>query len=410
MKGIKNLSQIITLEGVHKKGGRRPLRGDLCIIENGSIVFDEDKILWVGSQKNIPKEYENIPFIDGSGHILTPEVVDSHTHLVFGGNRAREYGMRLDGADYQEIANAGGGILSSMKMTNEASFNELFESAKERIKKIHSYGVGTIEIKSGYGLNIEKEIECSRVIKKLKEFFSPQIQIFSTFMPAHAIPKTWSSPQKYMEDVVYPATEQAAKEKLFDAIDIFHEEGYFGSKITKEYLEWCQSKDFAIKMHVDEFNDNGGAEMAHNYKALSADHLLCVGKRGIKALSKSDTIATILPGTGFFLGKNQAPAKELIEQGAKLSIASDYNPGSCHCDNLILIASLAAPQLKLNLAEVWTGITYNAAASLGLTKQGVLVKGFRPRFSLFRAKIIDEITYNWGHNLANSDLLAQAFS
>lgn len=410
MKGIKNLNQIVTLEGALKKEGRRVNREDLSPLEQGAVVFDSNEILWVGESKLIPKEYQNIEWVDGSNHILTPEVVDSHTHLVFGGNRAWEYGMRLDGADYQEIGRSGGGILSTMRMTNEASFEELFESASQRIEKINSYGVGTIEIKTGYGLNIEKELECARVIKKLKEKFSPRVQIFSTFMPAHAVPKDFSSVKEYMDKIVYPSTEKAFQENLFDAVDIFHEEGYFDNQTTEEFLSWCQQRGIAIKMHVDEFNDNGGARLAHQYQALSADHLLCVGEDGLKALSGSNTVASILPGTGFFLGKPQAPARKIIDSGARLSIASDYNPGSCHCDNLILISSLAAPQLKLTLSEVWVGITLNAAAALGLENQGAIVKGKKPRFSLWKAKIVDEITYNWGHSLADTELLTQVLA
>ncbi len=410
MKGIKNLNQILTLEGVAKKNGRHPKREDLSIIEDGAIVFNKDEILWIGKTESIPLEYQEVSFLDGSNRILTPEIVDSHTHLVFGGDRSWEYGMRLDGADYQDIAKAGGGILSTMRMTNELSEDELYELAIERVQKIHSYGVGTIEVKTGYGLTIESELRCARVIKRLKEKFNPKIKIFSTFMPAHAVPKQYKSVKEYMDQVVYPATEKALAEGLLDAVDIFHEVGYFDNAITEEFLNWATEKGLPIKMHVDEFNDNGGASLAAKFKALSCDHLLCVGDKGLEDLKESETVATILPGTGFFLGKPQAPARKLIDSGARLAIASDYNPGSCHCDNLLLISSLAAPHMNLSLAELWSGITYNAAGALGLDNQGSLLVGKSPRFSVFQAKILDEITYNWGVNKADPDLITQVYS
>ena len=211
MQGIKNLSQIVTLSGVYKKNGRNPKQEDLGLINNGAIVYDDNKILWVGESTQVPTEYTGIDFKDGTGHTLTPEIVDSHTHIVFGGNRSNEYSMRLNGADYQEIANAGGGILSTMKSTNENDEDKLFCMAKERVKRLQSYGIGTIEIKTGYGLNVEKELECARVIKRLKDFFEPRVKIFCTFMPAHAVPQNFNSGGEYLEKVVYPAFEKVKK-------------------------------------------------------------------------------------------------------------------------------------------------------------------------------------------------------
>ncbi|MCF8058064.1 MAG: imidazolonepropionase [Bacteriovoracaceae bacterium] len=402
MKGFRNLSQIVTLSGVHKKNGRRPLMEDLHIIEDGAIIFDGEKIIWVGTTSNIPDNYKDVPLTELQGHVLTPEIVDSHTHLIFGGNRAQEYTMRLNGADYQEIAQAGGGILSTMNHTNALHKEELHSLAKERIERIHSYGVGTIEIKSGYGLNIQKEIECAEIIHELKKEFKGHVQIFNTFMPAHAIPSGYESGREYLEKVVYPSIEQIHKKSIIDAVDIFFEEGYFNKSDTETLFEFCKNLNIPLKVHADEFNDNGGASLACHYKALSCDHLLKTGAEGIKSLANSETVATILPGTGFFLGKAQANARQLIDSGAKLSIASDFNPGSCHCDNLLLIASLAGPALKLSLAEIWTGITLNAAHSLGLKDQGAILEGMKPRFSLFKVNQVDEITYNWGRNFAIS--------
>jgi len=400
LKGYAQISQLVTLQGVHDKDGRRPKKEDLSIISNGAVVFDDNQILWVGSSDDIPTKYINIKWESLKDHCVLPELVDSHTHLVFGGNRAAEYSMRLNGATYAEIAQAGGGIISTMKMTNEASTDELFKSACQRIKQINSYGIGTIEIKSGYGLNIEKEVEVSLIIDRLKKEFAPEIQIFNTFMAAHAVPKEYSSARVYIDSVVIPALDKVHSEVQIDAVDIFHEEGYFSSEDTIYLFDYCRQKGLALKSHADEFKDNQGAALAAKYDCLSTDHLLCTSQEGIEALANSNTVATILPGTGFFLGKPQSDARSMIDSGVKLSIASDYNPGSCHCDNLILIASIAAPNLKLSQAELWCGITYNAAAALGLKNQGAITVGMKPRFSIFKVSSIDEITYNWGKNFA----------
>lgn len=400
MRGFSNVSQIITLEGAHQKDGRRVNQDDLSIINNGAVVFNDEEILWVGSQKNIPKEYQSIPFKDLCGHTLTPEIVDPHTHTIFGGNRSFEYSLRLNGADYEDIAKAGGGILNTTKATNDSTYEELYHNTRERLLRINSYGVGTIEVKTGYALNISKELECLKVLNELKKELAPKIQIQTTLMPAHAIPKSFSSAKEYIDQVVFPCLEKAMKESSFDATDIFHERGYFSTEDTEYFLKWCQQNKIQVKTHADEFNDNGGASLACRYEALSCDHLLQVGQKGIEDLSKSKTVATLLPGTGFFLGKSQAPARKLLDGGAKVALASDYNPGSCHCDNLLLIASLAAPHMKISLSELWTAITHNSAHALGLKDQGAIIKGLKPRFSAFKVPQVDEITYNWGRNLA----------
>lgn len=398
MKLYTHLNQILTLKGASLKDGRNLQPEDLSLIEDGAIVFDDEKIHWVGETKLLPETYKNLQGHNLTGHVLTPEMVDSHTHIVFGGDRAQEYADRLNGTSYEAIAKRGGGILFTMKKTNEASMEELFNSASERIERLYSYGIGTIEIKSGYGLNFEKEYEVTLLIDRLKKKYAPKIQVFNTYLAAHDVPKTFSSSTQYLNEVVIPLLEKLAPLKVIDAVDIFHEKNYFTDEDTTLLFEKAKSLGIARKIHADELNDNGGAELASKYGALSADHLLKISSSGIKALSTSKTVATLLPGTAFFLGKPLAPARALLDGGAKVAIASDYNPGSCHCDNLLLIASMAAAQLKLNQAEVWAGITLNAAGALGLKEQGALVTGMKPRFSLFKTESLSHITYNWGRN------------
>lgn len=400
MKVYRNLAQILTLKDAHAKDGRRLVPSDLSLIENGAIVFDDAKILWVGADTDLPQEYHSISAFDGKGHVLTPGLVDSHTHLVFAGNRAREYSARLNGADYQAIAQSGGGILHTMTKTLAASEEELFASSVERLERIKSYGVTSIEMKSGYALTIEGELRLLRVAARLKKHFKGQLQIISTYMGAHAVPAQFKTSAEFVSAVVLPAMEQGQAEGLIDAVDVFHEQGYFNSSDTETIFKKAQLLGLPCKIHADEFQDNGGAALAAKYQALSADHLLKAGDAGIAALASSNTVATLLPGTAFFLGKDLPRARKMLDAGCKVAIASDYNPGSSHVDNLLLVASIAAPSLKMNQAELWCAITLNAAAALGLKNQGALVAGQRAVFSLFQAQDLAEITYNWGVSLS----------
>lgn len=400
IKIFRNFSEIATLAPAHKKDGRNLIPSDLGLIKNGSIVFNQDEILWVGPDSELPEDYLNIEAVDASGKSCTPEIVDSHTHIVFGGDRAHEYSMRLNGASYEEIASAGGGILNSMKGTNALSRSELLKLAQQRIKAIKAYGVGTIEIKSGYGLSFEKEYEISHIIHDLKNVFRPDVQIVNTFMAAHAVPKEFSSSYAYMKEVVLPLLDKLGEEQILDCVDIFHEKNYFSDEDVVSLFERAKRWNIPVKIHADEFNDNKGAILATKYQALSADHLLATGADGILALKESSTVATLLPGTGSFLGKPQANARAFLDAGVKVAIGSDYNPGSCHCDNILMLASIAAPIYKMNMAELWCAITLNASHAVGIKNQGAIIPGLRPRFSVFNTDSIDRITYNWGKNLA----------
>lgn len=398
---LSNINQTLLLENAAKKDGRRLSPEDFDVLSNSCVIYD-DAIRFVGLEKDIPKELLDKVTTKKNleGFVLTPEIVDCHTHLIFGGNRSKEYSMRLNGADYQKIAQAGGGILESSRGTNSISDNDLLDICSTRIKRLNSLGVGTIEIKSGYGLGFDEEYRLSKLIHKLKEEFSPKINIINTYMAAHAVPSTSANSTEYIKDICIPLMNKLSGENIIDAVDIFHEEGYFNQEDVKLLFDEAVKLNLRVKSHADEFQDNDGAALAVEYNALSTDHLLCSSTRGIQKLSESSTVATLLPGTGFFLGKPQADARAFLDAGVKVAIGSDYNPGSCHCDNVLLLASLAAPHYRINITELWTAITLNASHALGLMDQGSIQVGMKPRFSLFRANTIDEITYNWGNNLA----------
>lgn len=394
-----HLNEVLTLESALRKDGRRLSPSDMSLIQDGAVAVEGDTIVWVGETNSLPTKYQNYEKHPLNGHVLTPELVDSHTHIVFGGDRAQEYADRLNGVSYEEIRKRGGGILLTMNKTNQATAEELYESACRRIERLYSYGIGSIEIKSGYGLNVEKERLISGVIHKLKHHFEPRIRIFNTYLAAHDVPSNFSSSEEYLDQVVLPLLEELAKQKIIDAVDIFHEKNYFSAEDTKRLFEKAARLGIARKIHADELNDNDGARLAVDHNALSADHLLKVSAEGIASLASSKTVATLLPGTAFFLGKPLAPARALLDGGAKVALASDYNPGSCHCDNLLLIGSLAAPQLKLTQAELWCALTLNAAHALGFMDQGAIVPGMKARMTLFKTESLSHITYNWGRNL-----------
>ena len=264
---IKNISQLATLSKVSQKDGRKLSPDDIGIIDKGAIVFDSQEILWVGEERSLPKKYAgNRRSIDLGGRVLLPEIVDPHTHIVFAGDRSKEYSMRLKGEDYEKIALAGGGILYTMAQTNLASERELKKLAIERIKRIHSYGVGTIEIKSGYGLNAQKEEKISRLIAELKEELAPNIHIVNTYMAAHAVPPHHNSSHNYILEEVVPLMKKLVSEKIIDAVDIFHEEGYFDSIDVEVIFQEAAKLSLPVKIHADEFRDNGGRCWLANIK------------------------------------------------------------------------------------------------------------------------------------------------
>jgi imidazolonepropionase len=399
---LKNIGSVITLLSAYKKDGRNLKPNDCDLDKNISIICSQDSIEYVGTDQNSIEMYKDrIELtVNLREYSVTPEVVDSHTHLVFGGNRSDEYVKRLNGISYQDIAKQGGGINHTSTHTNDLSAEQLFRESVMKIEQIYQYGVGTIEIKSGYGLNVEKEIELSKIIERLKKHFAPRVQILNTFMAAHAIPANYQTSDQYMKEVCIPALKEVSKLGIIDFVDIFHENGYFSAENVKELNSVCHQLGLNMRVHADEFCDNNGAEIAADLKFFSADHLLAISDMGVKALANSSTVATLLPGTGYFLGKKQAPARKLLDAGCKVAIASDFNPGSCHIDNLILLSNIAAPNYKLNQAELWSSITLNAAHSLGLKKQGAIIKGLAPRFSFFKTPDINEVTYSWTKNLS----------
>ena len=399
---LTGVRQLASLEGAWRKGGRGLDPADLSLIDGAAVAFDEREVLWAGPEAALPPALSDAEPVDCRGLVVVPEVVDCHTHLVFAGDRAGEHAMRLDGADYREIARRGGGILSTARATRAASEEGLLRSARGRIERIRSRGVGAVEVKSGYGLDREAELRISRVVGALRREYAGRVTVRSTFLAAHAVPPEAPGPGAYMEGTVLPLLEELARdgEARPDAVDVFHEEGYFGAAEAEALYRRARELGIPVKCHADEFADGKAAVLACRHGALSADHLLMTGEDGVEALASSPTVAVLLPGTCLFLGKGQAPGRRLLDAGCRVAVGSDYNPGSCHIDDVLLCAFLAAPLHRMNTAELWAAVTLNAAAALGLGGQGALVPGLAPRFSFFRADSLARVAYSPGRNLA----------
>jgi imidazolonepropionase len=393
MKVYRHIKELVTMKGALTKDGRRLLDEDLSLLKDGAIVFDEQKIHWVGRDKDLPAHYTSFPSVTLKDHVVTPGIIDCHTHSVFAGDRSHEYIQRLSGMDYQQIAKNGGGILFSVEKTLAATDDELFQAAIPRLSRMYYAGVRGVEIKSGYALSIEGELRLLRVIKKLKESFAGKIFISSTFMGAHAVPQGMKS-SEHMDKNVLPALYKAHQESLVDAVDIFYEDGFFTKDDVIQLAQFTKELGLPLKAHVDEFNDNDGAFLAVSKGCISAEHLLHSSIKGINALGANPTVAVALPGTAFFLGKPLAPVVRMLNAGAKVAIGSDFNPGSSHLHNVLLLAALSAPTFKMNQAHLWAAITLNAAHAIGWKNAGVLQTGYLPLMSIFKAPSLDWITYD----------------
>lgn len=396
-KLFTDISQLLTLEGARKKDGRHPEEKDLSIIENAAIAVDTDgKIGWIGKTSEIPERYSASARESRAGQTWIPAPVECHTHLIFAGSREKEYGMRCGGMTYQQIGEKGGGILSTVKATREASFDKLTQLAESRIRKFEQKGVGALEIKSGYGLTLESEIRMLEVIERLRS--KSQLKLVATFLPAHAVPPEFKGRQdEYVKVICDEWIPEVAKRKLATFFDIFIEKGYFDLKQSEKMIRSALDAGLKIKLHVDQFNAFGGAELAAKLGAVSADHLDCVGDAGIQAIGKSKTVAVLAPGASLFTATPFPPARKLIDAGARVALTTDFNPGTCPSTNLGLMATIAASQMKMTLPETIVALTYGAAAAVGLeSEMGSVSVGSTLRCAVIQAPGYEAWAYGFG--------------
>ena len=372
-------------------------------INNAYLLIENGKISDFGKMSEISK-IDNVETIDAKNKIVLPCWCDSHTHSVYTGNRSDEYLQRIKGVSYQEIANNGGGILKSSRQINSISEDELFFESKNRIEKLIKYGTGSLEIKTGYGLSYDGELKMLKVIKRLKE--SLPIQIKSTFLGAHAIPKNYKK-EEYFRLVLDEMLPDFAKDELIDFVDIFCEKNYFSAEDTKILCNKASELGIASKIHVNQFNSIGGVKVAVDCGALTVDHLEVINKSDINILKQSKTMPVLLPGCSFFLGIEYADAKTLLSNEIPFAIASDYNPGSSPSGNMNFILSLACNKLKLTTEQAINAATINGAYAMGLSyKTGSITKGKIANIIISsEIESINDLPYFYGDNLVDKILI-----
>ena len=391
---IHNIGLLATPLGFEAKAGKD--QGDVFFLKNANIFVRDGLIEKIGQGK--PDEYAD-QLINAEGCLVTPGLVDAHTHLVFGGWREHELPLKLEGVPYLDILAQGGGILSTVRATRAATREELKNKALKILSGMLRHGTTTCEAKSGYGLNLETELKQLRTVKDLNK--AQPIRLVSTFMGAHALPEEYRYDRNaYIDLLIHQMLPKVAEEKLAEFCDIFCESGVFSADEARRVLKAAQMLGLGAKIHADEINAIGGSELAGELGAVSAEHLIAATDGGIAALARGGVIACLLPATSFYLGKPYARARDMLAQGVPLCIATDFNPGSCPSFNLQLAMNLACWHYRLLPAEVLTGVTLNAAAAIGLQKEiGTLQAGKRADIVLWEADNLDYIFYRFGENL-----------
>ena len=399
---IKNIAELIQTESTPKKWVAGADMKNISTIKDAFVEIENDIITGFGSMDNWSgiDNWSNTEIIDAEGGMIFPTFCDSHTHLVFAASREEEFVDRIKGLSYQEIAKKGGGILNSAEKLQNATEDELFESALARLKEVIKMGTGAIEIKSGYGLTLESELKILRVIKRLKE--ASDVTIKATFLGAHALPKEFKDNKDgYMDLVIDEMLPKIAKENLADYVDIFCEKGYFTLEDTKRLLEAANKFGIKAKTHVNQFNTIGGVKASVDLGALSVDHLEEMNPEDFDVLLGSNCMPTILPSCSFFLGIPYSPARKMIDKGLPIALASDFNPGSSPSGNMNFVASLGCIKLKMTPEEVINASTINSAYAMGVEKElGSIAIG--KKANLFITKPIPSyayLTYSFGENI-----------
>ena len=359
---IKNADELLTLSSSFKD------ESGLGMIRNGAVIIKEGRISWVGRTGDLPKEFglsKEGREIDATGKVAMPGLIDSHTHLIFAGSRESEFEQRIQGLSYLELSERGGGILSTVEATRKASFEELFSLGKRRLDRMISKGITTIEAKSGYGLSLQDEMKILKVMKALKEIHP--MDIVPTFLGAHTLPKEFSNHRtRYVDLLTEEMIPEVAHEGVAEFCDVFCEEKAFTLEESKKILETGKRYGLKPKIHADQLSPGGGAELAAEVGAFSADHLEYVSQVGIKNMAEKGVTAVLLPGASFFLSmKKYPPAREMIQEGVCVSLATDINPGSSMTESLPLIMTMGCTMFKMTPKEVIQATTIHAAKSMG---------------------------------------------
>ncbi|MBQ6402190.1 MAG: imidazolonepropionase [Firmicutes bacterium] len=394
---IRNIGILQTPTGSYSHKGSK--QGANEKYSNACIAIEDGKIEQITEDGKVP-EGSFDETIDAGGKLVTPGLVDGHTHLIFGGYRQHEIAMKLAGADYLDILRAGGGILDTVRKTREASFDELYEKSCAFLDEMLAFGVTTCEAKSGYGLDEENEIKMLKVINALGE--NHPMDVAATFMGAHAIPPEYEDRgDEYIDMMCEVLMPEVQRQGLAEFCDIFCEDSVFNAEQSRKYLEKARDLGFALKIHADEIEAIGGSQLAGELGAVSAEHLIAIEEDGMDAMAEGGTTAMLLPATSFYLGKTYAPARTMVEKGIPVAIASDFNPGSCPSLNLQFAINLGCLKYKLTPEEVLTAVTINPACACGkgdLT--GTLEVGKQADLVIWNAPDFEMVCYRFGSNLA----------
>jgi len=386
-------TQILPLTGLPLKG---PLRDEqLQIISNGWVLTNNDRVISIGPFERLHKDHPSAQVYKIEGkHVLLPGFIDCHTHICFAGNRAKDYAMRIQGKSYLDISKAGGGIWDTVIQTRAADENTLVELLVQRAERHLSEGVTAIEVKSGYGLSVAEELKQLRAIKAAS--FKTSATLVATCLAAHTVPKDFDGKQaEYLEHISGDLLPVVKKENLANRVDIFIEQGAFKADSALQFLEKAGDMGFDITVHADQFS-TGGSAAAVSAGAVSADHLEASRDKEIRLLANSNTVAVVLPGASLGLGMPYAPARKLLNAGACLAIASDWNPGSAPMGDLLMQAAVLSAAEKLSTAEVFAGLTTRAAHALRLSNRGVITTGVPANLQAYPCDDYREILYNQG--------------
>ena len=368
------------------------------MINAGALVLSDGQIEWVGAEQDLPAQYVGAAAEDLAGRLVTPGLIDCHTHVVFGGDRAQEFEMRLNGAGYEEIARAGGGINSTVKATRQAAFADLVTSALPRVDALISEGLTTLEIKSGYGLKREAELTMLRAAREIGK--RRPVTVKTTYLGAHATPPEYKGrDDAYIDEVVIPTLIAAHQEGLVDAVDGFCEGIAFQPDQIARVFEAAKSLGLPVKLHAEQLSNLGGAKLAAAYGALSADHIEYLDEAGVRAMAQAGTVAVILPGAFYTLRETQKPPVDLLRtHKVPMALATDCNPGSSPLTSLLLTMNMGCTLFRLTPAEALAGVTCHAARALGLSDRGVIAAGKRADLAIWDVSHPAELSYRIGFN------------
>ncbi|MDQ1266987.1 MAG: imidazolonepropionase [Bacteroidota bacterium] len=402
---IKNITNLVTCSAnSENKGAKKGIEAsEIGLIRNGNVITVDDRIVFSGSCTALKtylktNKIKNLRVIDAAGKTVMPGFIDSHTHLIFAGSRSDEYEMRIKGSTYEEIAKAGGGISSTVNKVRKATAEELIKSAEKRLGNFINYGTTTLEAKSGYGLDLKTEIKMLEVIKKLNEKNKYGIDVYSTFLGAHSVPKEISK-EEYIEIICREMIPEISAKGLAKYIDVFCETGYFTAKDSERILKTGARFGLIPKLHTDQFYSIGGIDVAIKVRAISVDHLEVLKYAGIKKLRGKNIVATLLPGASYFLDISYPPARELITNNIPVAIATDFNPGSSMTENMQIIMSLASVKMKMSSEEIINAATINAAHALFLQNiMGSIEAGKQADMLIFDFPSYKDLVYHYGVN------------